>query len=99
LSTAMPTRLTLLLELGVAGMLMGLGIASLRRAIRLGRLGTPHLHPHGDRVHVHPAAHAHLHLGGRALALRPLIVGLVHGAAGSGALVAFAMAELPAALD
>jgi hypothetical protein len=36
-----------------------------------------------------------VHAGGRAIALRPLLVGLVHGLAGSGALTALAFAKLP----
>ena len=48
----------------------------------------------GARSHVHPAAARHVHLLGTALAVRPLLVGLVHGLAGSGTLCAFAMARL-----
>ena len=39
--------------------------------------------------------HDHVHVGARALAWRPLTIGLVHGLAGSGALTALAFAELP----
>jgi hypothetical protein len=50
---------------------------------------------HGSIVHVHATSADHLHVGPLTLARRPLIVGMVHGLAGSGALAAMAMAALP----
>ena len=39
----------------------------------------------------------HVHVGGWTLARRPLLVGIVHGLAGSGALTALVLATLPTA--
>jgi hypothetical protein len=46
-------------------------------------------------VHEHHGAPAHIHIGTWTLARRPLIVGAVHGLAGSGALTALVVATLP----
>lgn len=83
------------LELGVAVMLVVLGVQSLRRARREGREGRVTEHTHGEARHAHPGVPDHLHLGPWALARRPLLVGLVHGLAGSGALAALALASMP----
>jgi hypothetical protein len=91
LSAAWETRLE-----GVVGiMLIALGAWSIARAIARGGRGAPTLHRHGGRAHVHPMQEEHVHLGRVALAWRPLAIGLVHGAAGSGALTALAAASLP----
>lgn len=83
------------LELGVACMLVFLGSRSIRRALRDGRAGRSAPHPHGDTRHVHAGASDHVHLGPWTLARRPLLVGVVHGLAGSGALAALALASMP----
>jgi len=44
-------------------------------------------------VHVGPSPH--VHIAGRILAWRPLVVGLVHGLAGTGAITALVFAKLP----
>ena len=77
-------------------MLVALGLRAMRRALLLGRAA--HLPSgwteHGD--HVHTAGLPHVHLRGHAMALRPLLVGVVHGTTpGSGALTAAVFAELP----
>lgn len=81
-------------ELVVAAMLIALGARSIVLALRQGRDGDAHAHAHGDHTHVHAGAVPHVHLGARALALRPLVIGVIHGLAGSGALAALAMAEM-----
>ena len=91
---AMPPVLGRGLELVVALMLVGLGLRAMVQDARLGRTGAEVRHRHGQGEHVHPAAAAPVHVGGRALAWRPLVIGLVHGLAGSGALAAAAIAEL-----
>lgn len=91
----LPARAGRALELGVAVMLVVLGIQSVRRAVREGRTGGERTHAHGPASHAHPGAPDHVHLGGWALARRPLLVGLVHGLAGSGALAALALATMP----
>jgi hypothetical protein len=46
-------------------------------------------------VHVHAGVPAHVHVGRWTLARRPLVVGAVHGLAGSGALTALVLTTLP----
>jgi hypothetical protein len=91
----MPHRLTLGFELLVAVMLVGLGVRAIVQAIWQGGLGPPHRHRHGGTEHIHGGAQAHVHVGRWTLARRPLLVGVVHGLAGSGALTALVLATLP----
>jgi hypothetical protein len=94
----MPARLSDLFELAVGGMLIGLGLRALILAARAGRNGPLTRHRHDDVVHVHEHDGDHLHVlrvEGWALARRPLLVGLMHGLAGSGALTAMVMARFP----
>jgi ABC-type nickel/cobalt efflux system permease component RcnA len=87
------------LELGVAAMLVGLGVNLLWT---LWRGGTVHLHAHehGGRRHVH----AHRHLADESPAAvnhhavrarRSFLVGVVHGLAGSAALMLAVLATIP----
>jgi hypothetical protein len=73
-------------ELGVAAMLVLLGIRGLRLAWSKPK-ASPVLHTHGV------AAHGG-HTGGWALAPRGLLVGCVHGLAGTGALTALVLAKI-----
>jgi hypothetical protein len=71
-------------ELVVAVVLVALGLRSLlmiRRAVRI------HARDHVE--HVHP------HAGPLKLAARPLLVGVAHGLAGTGAITAVALAGMP----
>src|SRR5205085_11277812 len=55
---------------------------------------SPHVHWH---IHTHGAIHEHtgwLHVG-----LRPLLVGMVHGAAGSGALMLLVLSTIHSSLQ
>ena len=54
-------------------------------AVREGGRGLAHAHTHGAAKHVHSGPPFHVHIGRLTLAQRPLLVGLVHGLAGSGA--------------
>jgi len=92
---ALPARVATAFELGVAIMLIGLGVRAIVRARREGAAGPSHQHRHGRASHVHAGALTHLHLGRWTLAWRPLVVGVIHGLAGSGALTALVFAELP----
>lgn len=94
LRAGMPARASDLFELLVAAMLVGLGARAIYQAARQGPKGPAHVHHHGRRVHVHPGATPHVHVGRWTLARRPLIVGAVHGLAGSGALTALVLATL-----
>jgi len=95
LRTEMPASAADAFEFGVALMLIGLGVRAMYFAARQGPAGPMHSHHHGRIVHQHPGAPAHVHIGAWTLARRPLIVGAVHGLAGSGALTALVLATLP----
>ncbi|MFP6736208.1 MAG: hypothetical protein VB959_20535, partial [Rhodospirillales bacterium] len=94
LDANLPERTAAVLEAMVGVMLIGLGADVLRRMIR------DRVHFHGHRhdpdAHFHAHSHAgegdhdasrHQHRHQRALTLRALLVGSVHGLAGSAALV------------
>jgi len=91
----LPSRVSDAFELAVAAMLIGLGLRSVRLAAQQGPGGPRHLHRHGLIVHSHAAVPAHVHLGTWTFARRPLLIGAVHGLAGSGALTALVLATLP----
>src|SRR5580704_12226314 len=95
LRAEMPPSASDAFEFSVALMLVGLGLRAIYRAARQGPEGPTHLHHHGSIVHVHPGAPAHVHVGRWTLARRALLVGAVHGLAGSGALTALVLATLP----
>lgn len=97
LRAQMPAAVSDAFEMGVALMLVGLGLRAIYNAARQGPDGPTHLHYHGRLVHLHPGAPAHVHIGRWTLARRPLLVGAVHGLAGSGALTALVLATLPSA--
>ncbi len=104
LHTEIPPRLAQGLELGVAVMLIVLGL-NLLRTIRRGATLHVHAHEHGRHHHVH----AHVHAAGEppaephhhpvhhpmVNARRPFLVGLVHGLAGSAALMLAVLATIP----
>lgn len=95
LRTEMPASLTSAFEFGVALMLVGLGVRAIVLAARQGPDGPLHLHRHGGIVHSHTTGATHVHLGDWTLARRPLLVGAVHGLAGSGALTALVLTTIP----
>ena len=82
-------------ELLVAFMLIALGVRAILQAARQGGSGPLHVHRHGRIVHRHAAVPAHVHIGTWTLARQPLIVGAIHGLAGSGALTALVLTLLP----
>lgn len=100
-------------EFGVALMLVLLGVESLWKLARGGQMHM-HLHRHGTRFHVHPHVHnaryAHqmselndrvqqtpTHHGLR-ISPRPLVIGLIHGLAGSGALMLLVLSTIASPL-
>jgi hypothetical protein len=95
LRAEMTTRVSDAFELCVAVMLIGLGARAVRQAARQGTSGPAHVHQHGHVVHRHAGVPAHVHVGRWTLARRPLLVGAVHGLAGSGALTALVLTTLP----
>jgi beta-lactamase regulating signal transducer with metallopeptidase domain len=81
---------------GIVGvMLLVLGGRAIRAAWVAGTTGPENLHAHGGIVHRHTTSGDHVHVGGLTLARRPLLVGLVHGLAGSGTLAALVMTTMP----
>jgi High-affinity nickel-transport protein len=95
LGAHMPPMLEHGLEAAVAVMVVGLGLRAVWRALSEGKHGFHSTHAHGGRWHAHAAPVEHLHVRRWTLATRPLLVGLMHGLAGSGALTALVLAELP----
>jgi hypothetical protein len=95
LRAEMPSAVSDLFELLVAFMLVALGLRAIVQAARQGAEGPARVHRHGRVVHNHAGVPAHVHIGAWTLARRPLLVGAVHGLAGSGALTALVLATLP----
>jgi MFS family permease len=92
-------RMALFLEFSVGLMLVALGVNALRKLRRGGHLHL-HAHRHGGRLHVHPHIHdgkpetdTHAHHGYQP-GMRPLIVGMVHGLAGSAALMLLVLSTI-----
>jgi ABC-type nickel/cobalt efflux system permease component RcnA len=106
-----PERVASLLEAGVAVMLVLLGVLAIRRAARGLRLHAHrHVHDGREHVHIHahreseahaphkPDAHhegAHDHGHALGVGFRPLVVGMVHGLAGSAAPALLVMGAAP----
>jgi len=87
------------LEFTVGLMLVALGANALRKLARGGHIHL-HAHRHGGREHIHPHLHdgapepsAHTHHGLR-LGPRPLLVGMLHGLAGSAALTLLVLSTI-----
>jgi len=93
LRAELPARIANLFELLVAVMLIVLGSRAVLQAMRQGQ--PSHLHRHAFAVHRHSGLPAHVHIGAWTLARRPLLIGAVHGLAGSGALTALVLTTLP----
>lgn len=96
-------RLANILELAVGVMLLALGAQTLWKVFSGGSVHT-HVHAHGGVIHAHPHVHAveevQAHAApapthhGLKLNPKPLFVGLVHGLAGSGALMLLILATI-----
>lgn len=95
LHESLPAFISDAFEFGVALMLVGLGGRAIIRGLRDGRAEPARLHAHGSLLHRHRGSEGHVHIGPWTLAPRPLLVGLVHGLAGTGALTALVMVQLP----
>lgn len=94
LQLQIPEPVAAWLEMGVAVMLVALGVRALLPLVRAG--GHAHAHAHGDVVHVHPHRH------GTAAGVndhddhrRPFAIGVVHGLAGSAALLLLVVSATP----
>jgi ABC-type nickel/cobalt efflux system permease component RcnA len=107
LRIAIPERVSHWLEFGVAVMIIGLGATALWRALR--KRGDVHVHEHShdgvSHVHVHfhdqqtqhearrDAPRAHTHAVSR-VGLKPILIGAMHGLAGSGALTLLILTQI-----
>ena len=91
------------MEVFVALMLTGLGVHVLWK-IHKGATFHLHIHSHHDRVHVHPHFHEssavhshnkeHLHHHSVKIGKKPIIVGMMHGLAGSAGLMLMILATI-----
>ncbi len=101
IDTAMPARLAAGLELVVGIMLVVLGLDVIRR-VRRDRIHF-HIHEHSDgKRHLHPHSHkgepgheTHQHAHPQVGTLRALAIGLMHGMAGSAALILLTLERTP----
>jgi sulfite exporter TauE/SafE len=98
-----PERVALWMEFAVALMLVILGAKALLKPLRGWNVHI-HRHSHDGSSHIHlhlhrpgeEGAHHHRHLIG--FGARPFFVGMVHGMAGSAALMILVLATIPSAL-
>lgn len=108
LRVAVPERLAHWLEFGVALMIIGLGTSALLR-VYSGRRRDVHLHQHKhdgvSHIHLHFHEHetehtgkvsAHSHAVSR-IGFKPLLIGAMHGLAGSAALTLLVLTQIDSA--
>lgn len=74
-------------ELAVSIMLVALGARSIWQSWMGANRGALASHHHGGAVHTHAMSLPHVHFAGTALAWRPLLIGGLHGLAGSGGMM------------
>ena len=95
LSISIPQELILSFEFLVGGVILLLGVLVLRSAITV-KIHL-HRHSHEDQTHTHLHSHkkgdSHRHIH------RSLILGMVHGIAGSGALMLLALSTVESIMD
>ncbi len=110
LRIAIPEYVSSWLEFGVALMIIGLGVSALVRALRRRSDTHLHRHTHGGALHEHLHFHegvtehsgidnreTHSHEVSR-VGFKPLLVGAMHGLAGSGALTVLVLTQIPSAM-
>jgi ABC-type nickel/cobalt efflux system permease component RcnA len=106
LRVAIPEHVSNWLEFGVALMIVGLGAAALWRALRRRDDLHVHEHNHGGVSHVHVHFHEpetrhrtqqkHNHAVS-AIGVKPVLIGMMHGLAGSGALTLLVLTQISSA--
>jgi ABC-type nickel/cobalt efflux system permease component RcnA len=105
---AIPERVSGWLELGVALMIIGLGVSALWRSLRKNAKFHVHQHSHDGISHTHVHFHEHETQHKRALpshhshrvsriGWKPVMVGMMHGLAGSGALTLLVLTQISSA--
>ncbi|HWN09284.1 MAG TPA: hypothetical protein VNO50_08465 [Pyrinomonadaceae bacterium] len=108
LRITIPERISNWLELAVALMILGLGASALWRALQKGREVHVHKHNHDGVSHVHIHFHEtttrhdpeqsspHTHAV-HSIGIKPVLVGTMHGVAGSGALTLLILTQIKSA--
>jgi ABC-type nickel/cobalt efflux system permease component RcnA len=105
LRVTIPETVSGWLEFGVALMIIGLGLSALWRALRKSGEVHVHQHSHDDLSHTHvhfhehetkhqPATHAHHSHAVSRIGWRPVLIGMMHGLAGSGALTLLVLTQI-----
>jgi ABC-type nickel/cobalt efflux system permease component RcnA len=105
---AIPERVSGWLEFGVALMIIGLGVSALWRSLRKNAKFHVHQHSHGGISHTHvhfhehetqhkPALPSHHSHGVSRIGWKPVMVGMMHGLAGSGALMLLVLTQISSA--
>jgi ABC-type nickel/cobalt efflux system permease component RcnA len=109
LRVAIPERVSGWLEFGVALMIISLGVSALWRATRTNSEVHVHQHSHDGLSHTHVHFHedenkhnpktaaAHSHAVSR-IGWKPVLIGMMHGLAGSGALTLLVLTQISSAL-
>ena len=103
LRVSIPERFAAGAERAVAVMLLVLGLNALWRAIKSSKFHI-HAHTHGGRPHIHFHTHEqdrilqHDHSHVFRMGVRSFVVGMVHGLAGTGALMVLVLAAAPSFL-
>ena len=109
LRIAIPERISGWLEFGVALMIIALGVSALWRAVRTSNEVHVHQHSHDGLSHTHVHFHehenkhtpslqaAHSHAVSR-IGWKPVLVGMMHGLAGSGALTLLVLTQISSSL-
>jgi len=108
LRVAIPERVSSWLEFGVALMIIGLGTSALCRALHSSSEVHMHQHSHDGVSHVHihfhenetkhaPAVRAPHSHGVSRIGWKPLLIGTMHGLAGSGALTLLVLTQISSA--
>jgi len=109
LRVAIPESVSGWLEFGVALMIIGLGVSALWRATRKSSEVHVHQHSHDGQSHTHvhfheheskhnpnsPAPHSH---AVSRVGWKPVLVGMMHGLAGSGALTLLVLTQISSSL-
>lgn len=109
LRVAIPEQVSGWLELGVAVMIVCLGVSALRRSLRKNTDVHVHKHSHDGLSHTHvhfheketrhaPAAHSHHSHAVSRLGWKPVLIGMMHGLAGSGALTLLVLTQISSSL-
>lgn len=109
LRIAIPESVSGWLEFGVAIMIIALGVSALWRAVRTNSEVHVHQHSHDGLSHTHVHFHehenkhnpslqaAHSHAVSR-IGWKPVLVGMMHGLAGSGALTLLVLTQISSSL-